>query len=68
MSAFATVVRKCFNGKFTAKIGFYIRNFIVIITDADIGSLKSLHPLFDIDKYLNHMLVKLEQNRMVRNI
>ena len=38
----------------------------VTITDAVIRSLKSLHTLFD--KYLNHMLVKFEQNRMVRNI
>ena len=30
------------------------------------GSLKSLHTLFD--KYLNRMLVKFEQNRMVQNI
>ena len=35
-------------------------------TDADIESLKSLHTLFD--KYLNHMLVKSEQNYMIRNI
>ena len=36
------------------------------IADADIGSLKSLHTLFD--KYLDHMLVKFEQNRMVQSI
>ena len=35
-------------------------------TDSDIGSLKSLHTLFD--KYLDHILVKFEQNRMVGNI
>ena len=35
-----------------------------MITDADIGSLKSLHALFD--KYLDHM--KFEKNRMVRTI
>ena len=40
----------------------YDRAFNVTITDADIGSVKSLH----ID--LDHMLVKFEQNRMVRNI
>ena len=34
--------------------------------DADIGSLKPFHSLFD--KYLDHMLVKFEQNRMVENI
>ena len=36
------------------------------ITDADIGSLKSLHTLFE--KYLDHMLVKFEQNHLIRNI
>ena len=36
------------------------------ITDADSGSLKSLHTLFD--KYLDHMLMKFEQNRMVWTI
>ena len=30
------------------------------------GSLKSIHTLFD--KYLDHMLVKFEQNRMLRNV
>ena len=32
--------------------------------NADIGSLRSLHTLFD--KYLDHMLVKFEQNCMVQ--
>ena len=36
------------------------------IADADIGSLKSLHTF--LDKYLDHMMVKFEQNRMVRSI
>ena len=36
------------------------RAFYVTIADADIGSLKSLHILFD--KYLDHILVKFEQN------
>ena len=40
--------------------------FYVTIIDADTGSLNSLHKLFD--KYLDHMLVKFGQNRMVRNI
>ena len=60
MSALTTVAGKSFSGEFTSKIDFPIRYFI----DADIGSLKSLHTLFD--KYLDHMLVKFEQNRMVR--
>ena len=38
----------------------------VTIADADIGSLKSLHTLFD--KYLDHMLVEFEQNRMVQTL
>ena len=33
--------------------------FYVTISDADIGSLKSLHTLFD--KYLDHMLVTFDQ-------
>ena len=40
--------------------------FYITIADADIGSLKSLHTLFD--KYFDHMLVKFEQNRMVRTV
>ena len=48
-----------FKGTFTAKIDFPIGYFRFTITDADIGSLKSLHTLFD--KYLNHMLVKFER-------
>ena len=46
---------------------FSDRVFYIIITDADIGSLKSLHTLFN-DKYLDHMMVKFEQNRMIRTI
>ena len=59
MSALATVVQKSFNIKFTAKIDFCDRTFYVTIADADIGSLKSLHTLFD--KYLDHMLVNLNK-------
>ena len=40
--------------------------FYVTISDADIGSQKSLHTLFG--KYWGNMLVKFEQNHMVRNI
>ena len=47
MSALATVAGMSFNGKFTAKIVFSDRVFYVTIADADIGSLKSLHTLFD---------------------
>ena len=45
---------------------FSDRTFYVTITDPDIGNLKSLHKLFD--KYLDHVLVKCEQNRMIRNV
>ena len=66
MSALATVARKSLNGKFTAKIDFFNRAFYVTITDADNGSLKSLHRLFH--KYLDNMLVKFEKNRWVQTI
>ena len=46
MSALAMVAGKSYNGKFTAKIDFPIWYFITI-ADADIGSLKFLHTLFD---------------------
>ena len=64
MTALATVARKSF--KFYCKYWVFDRAFYVTIADADIGSLKSLHTLFD--KYLDHMLVKFERNRMVRTI
>ena len=66
MSALATVAGKSFNDKFTAKIDFPIGYFMLPLPILDTGSLKSLHTLFD--KYLDHMLVKFEQNRMVRII
>ena len=66
MSALATAAGKSFDGKFTVKIDFSIGYFYIVIADADIESLKSLHTLFD--KYFDHMLVKFEQNRMVRTI
>ena len=65
MLALATVARKSLNGKFTVKIDFAIRHFMLPLHDADNESLKSLHTLFD--KYLDHMLVKFEQNHMVPN-
>ena len=45
---------------------FSDRAFYVTIADPDVGSLKSLHTLFD--KYLDHMLVKFEQNRLFQII
>ena len=59
MSALTTVAGKSFNGTFTAKKIFSDRVFYVTIANADIGSLKPLHSLFD--KYLDHMLVKLNK-------
>ena len=64
MSALATVAWKSFNSKFTVKIEFPI--CYVTIADADIGSLNSLHTLFD--KFFDYMLVKFKTNRMVRTI
>ena len=45
---------------------FSDRTCYVTIADADIESLKSVRTLFD--KYLDHMLLKFEQNGKVRNI
>ena len=43
-----------------------LKLFRATVADADTKSLKSLHTLFDM--YLDRMLVKFEQTRMVRNI
>ena len=64
VSEFAMVARKVVMANFLQKL-FSDRTFCVTITDADIGSLKSLHTSFD--KYLDHMLVKFEK-KMVRNV
>ena len=66
MSALATVAGNSINGKFTAKKWFSDRVFYITIADSDIGSLKSLHTLFD--EYLDLMLGEFEQNRMVQTI
>ena len=58
MPALATAVGKGFDGKFTVKMEFSDRVFYIIITDADIGRIKSPYTLFD--KYLDHMLVNLK--------
>ena len=55
-----------FQQQIYSKNDFSDQAFFVTITDADIVSLKSLLILFD--KCLDHMLVKLMQNRTVRNI
>ena len=64
MSALATVAEKSFTTNLMRKNDFPIGYFI--ITDVDIESLKSLHILFD--KYLDHLLMKFEQNRMVPTV
>ena len=65
MLALATVSGKSFKGIY-CKNWFSDRVFYINIADADIGSFKSLHTLFD--KYFDHILVKFEQNRMVWTI
>ena len=66
MSALATVAGKSFNGKFTPKMNFRSAIFNVTISVADIGSLKS--PLTWFHKYLDPLLGKLKQNRMVETV
>ena len=69
VSVLTMVARKSFNGKVrpTAKIDFLMgHNYYVTVADAEIGSLKSLHRPTLFDKYSDHMVVKFEQNRMVR--
>ena len=60
------VARKSFYDKFTVK-RIFRSGIYVAITDSDNESSKSFHTLFD--KYLDHMLVKFEQDRtVVKNI
>ena len=65
MSALATVAGESFNGEFTEKL-IFLRVFYITIANADTGSVKFLLTCFD--KYLDHMLVNFEQNRMVGSI
>ena len=61
VSAFATVARRSFNGKLTTlRTGILCYYYWL-------KSLPGVSP-FIIDKYLDHMLVKFEQNRMLRKI
>ena len=57
---------KCPIGKSIFAVNLTLKLFRATVSNADTGSLKSLHTLFDM--YMNHMLVKFEQNRMVQNI
>ena len=52
---------------FAAKIDFPIEHFMLPLLMLNTGSLKSLHTLFGKYEYLDQMLVKFEQNRVVRN-
>ena len=57
---------KCPIGKSFFAVNLPLKLFRATVANADTKSLKSLHTLFDM--YLDHMLVKFEQNRMVQNI
>ena len=52
------------SGKSIFAVNLPLKLFPATVANADIGSLKSLHTLFN--KYLDHMLVKFEQNCMVQ--
>ena len=67
MLAFAMVAQTSFNSKIIPKVHFPIGHFMSpCITNAEKGSLKFLRTLFD--RYLDHMLVKFKQNRMIQSI
>ena len=51
-------------GKSIFAVNLPLKLFPATVANADIGSLKSLHTLFD--KYLDHMLMKFEGNCMVQ--
>ena len=52
------------SGKSIFAVNLLLKLFPATVANADIGSQKSLHTLFD--TYLNHRLVKFEQNCMVQ--
>ena len=52
-------------GKPIFAVNLPLKLFPATVANVEIGSLKSLHALFD--KYLNHVLVQFEQNRMVQS-
>ena len=51
------------SGKSIFALNLPLKLFPATVTNADIGSLKSLHVLFDM--YLDHILVKFKQNCVV---
>ena len=52
------------SGKSIFAVNLPLKLFTATVANADIGSQKSLHTLFD--TYLDHMLVEFEQNCMVQ--
>ena len=52
------------NGKSMFVVYLQFKSSRATVANSDIGRVKPLHTLFD--KYLYHILVKFEQNRMVR--
>ena len=53
-------------GKSIFAVSLPLKLFLATVANTYIGSLKSLHTLFD--TYLDHMLVIFEPNRFVRNV
>ena len=63
-SALATVARKSLSGKFTSKNYFPIGHFMLPLLMLTL----EVYNLSILDKYLGHVLVKFDQNRMGRDI
>ena len=53
-------------GKSIFVVNFPLKLLGVTVANADTGSLKSLHTIFDI--YLDHILAQFQPNRMVKNV
>ena len=69
MSALATVAGKNFNGKCTVQIDFSDR---ILYTPSLMLTLEMLEVYmvspYSFDKYLDHMLLKFEQNHMIQTV
>ena len=52
--------------KIIFSVNLALKLFRATVANADIGSLKSLHALFD--TYLDHMLANFEPKRIVQNV
>ena len=57
---------KCPTGKSIFAVNLPFKLFCATVTNADTGSLKFPHTLFE--TYLDHMPAKFEPNRMVGNV